>query len=277
MKVVVVGLGNQGRKRRAVAGEDVVATVDPCNPEADHRELGAVGAGAYDAALVCTPDKAKLAVIEELVAGGKHVLVEKPLLVGFDDNLRLEALAAETGAICYTAYNHRFEPHLARVKKLLDEGTLGKLYNARLFYGNGTARDVKESVWRDQGMGVVGDLGSHLLDLSLFLFGDRVGDSATACVPWSRTCYENAAPDHAIFSLRGEFEVAMEVSLLSWRNSFKLDITAEKGSIHVDGLCKWGPSEFVVRHRVLPSGKPDEERRAIERDDPTWALEYRHL
>ena len=43
-----------------------------------------------------------------------------------------------------------------------------------MFYGNGTARLVRESAWRDAGAGVLPDLGSHLLDTARFWFGDLV-------------------------------------------------------------------------------------------------------
>ena len=43
------------------------------------------------------------------------------------------------------------------------------------FYGNGTAINVKNSTWRDVGQGVISDLGSHLIDLSDFLFGMKMG------------------------------------------------------------------------------------------------------
>ena len=54
------------------------------------------------------------------------------------------------------------------MKALLESGELGRVYRCRLFYGNGTARDVRNSPWRDKGAGVLTDLGSHLLDTVLF-------------------------------------------------------------------------------------------------------------
>src|SRR5437879_2493405 len=66
MRVIVVGLGVQGRKRLAVAGRDVVATVDPVNPEARYTRVEDVPPGAYDAALVCTPDEVKIGLLTEL-------------------------------------------------------------------------------------------------------------------------------------------------------------------------------------------------------------------
>src|SRR5438874_1730534 len=141
---MVVGLGLQGRKRLAVAGSEAVATVDPVAPGADHKAIEDVPLEAYDAALVCTPDEPKERLLAYLLEHGKHVLVEKPLLARSSETLRHLALIAErTGTVCYTAYNHRFEPHLASVKQLLDDGAIGTVYQARFFYGNGTARDVR--------------------------------------------------------------------------------------------------------------------------------------
>ena len=65
--------------------------------------------------------------------------------------------------------------------------------------------------------------------------------------------------------------------LLSWRNHFYADVYAEKGSAHIQSLCKWGPSTFVLRDRKLPSGRPDEDVVTLEQPDPTWALEYEHF
>ena len=42
-----------------------------------------------------------------------------------------------------------------------------------MFYGNGTAKLVKNSKWRDTKSGVINDLGSHLLDTCLFWFGRK--------------------------------------------------------------------------------------------------------
>ncbi len=275
MRVIVVGLGIQGRKRVAVAGPDVVATVDPVVPGANYLAIENVPLEAYDAALVCTPDKPKEELLAYLLGHGKHVLVEKPLLARRGETLRhLAAISERTGAVCYTAYNHRFEPHLASVKQLLDDEAIGTVYQARFFYGNGTARDVRSSPWRDSGLGVISDLASHLLDLALFFFGQPSGDPQV----WAHERFENKACDYFMIGFPGARPMLkLEGTLLAWRNSFFLDIVGEKGSIHVTGLCKWGPTSLIVRQRVLPSGKPDEEVRTLEQKDPTWAIEYAHF
>ena len=96
-------------------------------------------------------------------------------------------MRAANGAVCYTAYNHRFEPHFVRMRDLIASGELGTIYRCRMFYGNGTARLVRDSAWRDQGAGVLPDLGSHLLDTCRFWFGDISDDFTVVSANASRT------------------------------------------------------------------------------------------
>lgn len=274
MRVIIAGLGVQGRKRLAVAGKEAVATVDPFNAEANFKRIEDVPLDSYDAALLCIPDEPKISIIEYLLSNGKHLLVEKPLFADRNEDLvRLKALAEAKRTVCYTAYNHRFEPHFVRMKQLVDSGKLGRIYCVRMFYGNGTARLVRDSAWRDQGAGVLPDLGSHLLDTALFWFGKP---SAPFTVH-SANRFENRAPDHVAFGSNGAPVLQMEVALLSWRNHFYCDVLAEGGSAHIQSLCKWGPSSFTVRDRKLPSGRPDEDTVTLVQADPTWELEYAHF
>ena len=274
MRVIVVGLGVQGRKRLNVAGKEAVATVDPFNAEAQYRHVHDVPLSSYDAALLCIPDEAKLELIAYLLSNGKHLLVEKPLFAANTQDLMcLKTLAQKNRAVCYTAYNHRFEPHFVRMKETIDSGRLGRIYCARMFYGNGTARLVRDSTWRDQGAGVLPDLGSHLLDTALFWFG----------IPpepfdiYSCNRFENLSFDHFSFGANGPPVLQLEITLLNWRNHFYADVFAENGSAHIQSLCKWGPSTFTLRDRKLPSGRPDEESVTLVQADPTWELEYQHF
>ena len=274
MRVIVVGLGVQGIKRRAVAGKEVIATVDPVHVEADFKSLADVPLSTFDAALVCTPDDAKIELLTHLLSNGKHLLVEKPLFASNNSALEaLEKIAKSKGVVCYTAYNHRFEPHFVRMKKTIESGRLGKIYCVRMFYGNGTARLVRDSAWRDQGAGVLPDLGSHLLDTALFWFGKP-------SVPfeiYSSNRFENSSFDHFSFGANGSPVLQLEMTLLNWRNHFYADVFAEKGSAHIQSLCKWGPSSFTFRDRKLPSGRPDEEALTLVQPDPTWGLEYQYF
>jgi predicted dehydrogenase len=160
------------------------------------------------------------------------------------------------------------------MRDLLRDGSLGRVYRCRMFYGNGTARLVRDSAWRDQGAGVLPDLGSHLLDTARFWFGDLGENFRLRSV----NRFENRAPDHVVVASEAtEPKLEMEMTLLSWRNHFTCDVLAENGTAHIESLCKWGPTTFTVRRRILPSGRPPEEAVTLVQDDPTWVAEYAHF
>jgi len=273
-RVVVLGMGVQGNKRARYASNDLLATVDidKNNLNADFNNLKDINDKDYNAVLLCTPDNVKFEILKNILNNKKHVLVEKPLFVKSEEELlELQNIANKNKVVLYTAYNHRFEPHFINMKKLIINKNLGKIFRLRMFYGNGTSGLVKQSEWRDQGHGVVLDIGSHLLDTLIFWFGDKKID-----IKYSNNfCFENLSPDHAI--LTGNIDnifIELEVSLLSWKNDFICDVIGDKGSAHISSLCKWGPSKFTTRKRVLPAGKPDENIITLTQSDPTWEQEY---
>jgi len=133
MRVAIIGLGVQGRKRHSVAGPHVVAVVDSIVSHVDFHRIEEVPLESYDAACVCVPDQEKFAILRYLLANGKHALVEKPLLASPAELRELLELSQARHVACYTAYNHRFEPHIARLKQILDSETLGRVYLAKFF------------------------------------------------------------------------------------------------------------------------------------------------
>ncbi len=275
MKVVIVGFGTQGKKRLNISSKDVVGIVDPNNPSVRYNKLKEVSLEIYDSVLICVPDNQKIDLIKFCIKNKKNILVEKPLNINQKLLLKIQKEANKNKIVIYTAYNHRFEPHLIEVKKILDKKLIGKIYYAKIFYGNGTAKLVKRSPWRDQGSGIIDDLGSHLLDLYLFFFKSK----KITFTNISSSNYENKSYDHSIILGKNEkkFQILLEMSMCSWKNEFFLDIYGSKGSIHVQNLCKWGPSTLSLRKRVIPSGKPKVTSKVLNIKDPTWKKEYTYF
>ena len=269
----VVGMGVQGLKRRAAIGTHYSISVDPVAEGVDYRELADVPLDSYEAVLLCVPDSCKHELIDFAVGHGKHVLVEKPFNVTQRQYADLSSRATETGSTVYVAYNHRFEPHIATAKNILDSGEIGEIYTVSLSYGNGTAATVRESPWRDSGLGVIADLGSHLLDMIDFWWG-LAGCEVTYV---DARAIENRAYDHAVLHLSGSPATYLETTMLSWRNDFQCAIRGSEGSVHISSLCKWGPTSLTVRNRKRPSGRPDERSQILVRTDPTWAAEFKHF
>ena len=278
LRIIIIGFGVQGRKRKIFASDNLVSIIDPIGTEADFKSIKEVSLDKFDAALVCTGDKDKLDIIEYLIKNNKHVLIEKPLLSNSTKVLtNLLNLSQQNMVTCYTAYNHRFEPHFVKMKQLIESGKLGEIYHLRIFYGNGTANLVKNSSWRDQNSGVLTDLGSHLLDTLHFWISDITTHNFEITKAHKK---ENLSFDHIIInnhSKTGKVSIELEMSLISWKNTFTCDVIGEKGSAHINSLCKWGPSEFIYRTRTLPSGTPKENRKVLIQKDPTWNLEYKYF
>ena len=80
-----------------------------------------------------------------------------------------------------------------------------------------------------------------------------------------------------MFHKKNKIHVELEMTLCMWRNTFTCDIIGEKGSVHIDCLCKWGPSTLKYRKRTLPSGVPKENTKTIKSKDPTWQKEIDHF
>jgi predicted dehydrogenase len=245
-------------------GARCVATVDPVAADATARDVDAVDAGAYDVVILATPNAVKREYLGRFLAAGKSVLVEKPLPLEGPDDARALAAAAHGGAVWYTAYNHRFEPLLARLKARLDEGAVGKVDRARLLYGNGTVRDWV-GAWRESGAGVLEDLGCHLLDLAGWLFGE----AEVRWTLWDARPVESATWDYALFS-SADRRLVLECGSVFWKNRFEIDVYGATGSLHLAGLNKWGGATLTHHARVLPSGRPHETVESTSGEDVSW-------
>lgn len=273
MRVVIVGYGVQGKKRERVAVDDVVGKVDPL---IHHKEgvasIEQVSLQSYDAAFVCTDYLPKYEIIKYLLENGKHVLVEKPLWLPKEEQFdELEKLANNNNVVLYTSYNHRFEPHWQSMQDVLRNRDLGRIYRCRMSYGFGTAA-LARGTWRDEPPAdVLWEIMPHLLDACAEWFG-YLGSYWLV----SANRFENKRRDHAVIaSCDREPQIELEASWVSWRNHFTCDVYGDKGSVHIDGLSKWGPSSFTYRSRVFPSGMPEEIITITRHEDNTWQEDYR--
>lgn len=109
---------------------------------------------------------------------GKHVLCEKPLARTAEEAKAMLDAVTKAGVKHLTAFNLRFIPAVRYVRELIQGGALGRIYHVRAHYLSESHHPYKKSPmrWRlskeESGSGVLGDLGSHMIDLARFLVGE---------------------------------------------------------------------------------------------------------
>ncbi|KRC78243.1 oxidoreductase [Sphingomonas sp. Root241] len=127
---------------------------------------------AIELVVVCTPNDTHFPLARAALEAGKHVVIDKPFANGVADAEVLVALAEARGKVLSVFHNRRWDSDFLTLRKLLDEGALGEvaLYEGRWDRFRPALRDS----WHETagpGGGVLIDLGPHLIDQALALFG----------------------------------------------------------------------------------------------------------
>lgn len=125
---------------------------------------------------IASPNFLHLAMVKAATAAGKHVFCEKPVGRSPEETAEIEALARKAGVMSFVGFNYRWAPMVQYAKQLIEEGKLGKLthYRGRFFsmYGSNPNGLL---TWRfkanQAGLGVLGDIMSHVTDMAHMLVG----------------------------------------------------------------------------------------------------------
>jgi len=129
-------------------------------------------ADAADLIVITTPNEYHYPMAKECLEAGKHVVVDKPVTIYSHEAEELHQLAKEKGLICSVFHNRRFDGDFMTLQKLIREGELGDLVYLESHFDR-FRPDVSEN-WREKdvpGNGITFDLGSHLIDQVVLLFG----------------------------------------------------------------------------------------------------------
>src|SRR6202162_588064 len=107
---------------------------------------------------------------------GKHVICEKPLGRDADESYEIWSKVAATGVKHLCGFNYRFLPAVRLAREMIEAGELGEIRHFRGRYLQDWGDDPTLDTWRFDpnaaGSGALGDLGTHVIDLSRFLSGE---------------------------------------------------------------------------------------------------------
>ncbi|MEG3133749.1 oxidoreductase [Rouxiella sp. T17] len=125
-----------------------------------------------DLVVIPTPNTTHFPLAQQALEAGKHVVVDKPFTVTLGEARSLNILAEEQGKLLSVFHNRRWDADFLTIKALIKEGSLGEIVYFESHYDR--FRPQVKTRWResaDLGSGIWYDLGSHLLDQALELFG----------------------------------------------------------------------------------------------------------
>ncbi|QAY67936.1 Gfo/Idh/MocA family protein [Paenibacillus protaetiae] len=195
-KIGLIGLGGMAgahiRWMKEQGGFTIVAVSD-VSPEALERtgaklELGPEKQYAdfrdltqdtdVEAIVAVTPNQVHAAVIQACLEAGKPFLAEKPFTRSFEEARPLLELYERKPVPAMLGFSYRYTPAFRYAKELLLEGRLGKIrsFSSQYLQGWGSALYDGYYTWRYNkavtGTGALGDLGSHMIDMARYLFGE---------------------------------------------------------------------------------------------------------
>lgn len=128
---------------------------------------------SVDLVVVATPNTSHFEIANQALQAGKHVVVDKPFTIHSREADILITLALARGRVLSVFQNRRWDGDFLTVREILQRGLLGRLveYESRF----DRFRPELRGAWREQdipGAGLLYDLGSHLIDQAVLLFGN---------------------------------------------------------------------------------------------------------
>ena len=141
---------------------------------ADYREV--LADPEVDAVSICAPNFLHAEIAIAAARAGKHFWIEKPVGRGEDETAAVAEAAAAAGVVTSIGFNYRHAPAIEHLRRLVADGTLGRITNVRgRMFADYSADPRGALSWRFvrslAGSGVLGDLMGHLVDLVQYTLG----------------------------------------------------------------------------------------------------------
>ncbi len=202
-----------GLELRAVSSRDagkVLADFPGMVVHADPHAL--IAAEDIDLVVIATPNETHAPLARAAIAAGKHVVIDKPFTLDLDEARGLVALAEDRGVLLSVFHNRRWDSDFLTVRAAIDAGIVGDVTHFESHFDR-FRPDVRDR-WRERsgpGSGVWYDLGPHLVDQALLLFG--LPDTVQASIATQRPGAMTDDWAHVVLSY-GQRRVILHASML---------------------------------------------------------------
>jgi predicted dehydrogenase len=249
----------------SVEGLELVAVMERTSDKAaqrypgitTYRSLEAMLADAsLDLFVVATPSQSHFEVASQILRAGRNVIVDKPVCTTSAEIAQLMALAATHNALLVPFHNRRWDSDFQTIQKLLHEGLLGRLVYFESRFDRWRPDPPTDRLWKEDPAsgGVLLDLGPHLADQALTLFGKPEAVSAEILCErdWARAC------DSITLRLRYKgLWVVLGANCLTTPSRLRFHLRGTKGNYWKFGL---DPQEAALN-------------KVTRIDDPDWGKE----
>ena len=249
IRVGLVGFGLGGRVFHAplissVEGLELAAVVERSSNRAEERYPGIrtwrsleelLADPSIDLVVITTPSGTHYQFAKQVLEAGRHVVVDKPVATDSDEILDLMRTAAGLKLHLIPFHNRRWDSDFRTIHKILHENLLGHLVHIHSCFDRWSPGPARRP-WKDdpdQGGGTLLDLGTHLVDQSLVLFGKPVSLGAEV----RRERPGDGSNDS--FTLRLFYEsfiVTLEANLLSSLARPRFHLRGTKGNYWKPGV-----------------------------------------
>lgn len=198
--------------------------------------------------VITAPNDVHFSLAKSCLEHNKHVVLEKPMVTTSDEAKELVKLAKTKSLILSVFHNRRWDGDFLTVKKIIKDGAIG---NIRFFESHfDRFRPVVRSRWKEEpgnGAGIWFDLGSHLVDQAICLFG--LPNSLTARCLALREKSQVTDYFHVLLHYNN-LEVVLHSSSFSAGQNTRFRIEGTKGSFVKHGL---DPQEAQLKEGMNPS------------------------
>ncbi|HEX8233650.1 MAG TPA: oxidoreductase [Caulobacteraceae bacterium] len=184
--------------------------------------------------VIATPNDSHFTLARAALLAGKAVVVDKPFTLTVTEAEALTALAARQGRLLSVFHNRRWDADFLAVKALIDAGRLGRVVRFESHFNR--YRPRVRGRWRETaglGAGIWYDLGPHLIDQALQLFGLPLGLTCDLAI--HREHGEAHDYAHAILRYEG-LRVLLHADMLSAASDLRLSVHGDRGSFLKEGL-----------------------------------------
>jgi predicted dehydrogenase len=200
--------------------------------------------------VVATPNTTHFEIARRCLLAGRHVVVDKPFTTTSQEAQELINLADREKRILTVYQNRRWDGDFRTVRSILRSGVLGEIAEYEARYDR-FRPDPKPGAWRERdlpGSGVLFDLGPHLIDQALLLFGTPRAITASA---FRQRSWSEVDDAFDVFLEYPRFRALLRARTVAYAPGPHFVIHGSKGSFVKYGM---DPQEDLLRTDRCPTG-----------------------